>query len=352
MTALAERIGETGPITVERYMELALLDPDHGYYSRKQPFGAAGDFVTAPEISQMFGELLGLWCYTAWQAAGSPRPAMLVELGPGNGTLMADALRAIESATGGSQPFDIVLVEASVRLARRQRETLSGRAVSWRSAVEDVPSRGPAFIIANEFLDALPVRQFVRTTAGWRERLVMVEDDTVAFVLATDTGGLALSLPDAPTGRVGEISPARDSIVRSLAARLAAEGGAMLVIDFTAPGMPLRDTLQAVRHHRHADRLAAPGEADLAAAVDFTSLGRVAAAEGLKVFGPVSQGAFLKELGIAVRSEHLKHSVTPERAHGIDQDVYRLTSADAMGEDFRVMALLPAGCVPPAGFER
>ena len=352
MTALVERIGEAGPITVERYMELALLDPDHGYYIRKQPFGAAGDFVTAPEISQMFGELLGLWCYAAWQAAGSPHPAMLVELGPGSGTLMADALRAIESATGEPQPFDVVLVEASARLVHRQRETLSGRAVSWCSNVGELPCRGPAFIIANEFLDALPVRQFVRTAAGWRERLVMVEDDTVAFVLGMDTGSLAASLPDAPTGRVCEISPARDRLMRALAAKLATEGGAMLVIDFTAPGMPVRDTLQAVRHHRHADRLAAPGEADLAAAVDFAALGNIAKAEGLQVFGPISQGAFLAELGIAVRAEHLKRSAPPETAHGIDQGVHRLTSPDSMGEDFRVMALLRAGSVPPAGFEQ
>ena len=352
MTALVQRIGEAGPITVERYMELALLDPDHGYYNSKQPFGAAGDFVTAPEVSQMFGELLGLWCYTAWQASGSPRPAMLVELGPGNGTLMADALRAIESATGGPQPFDIVLVEASARLARRQREALCGRTVAWCSDATELPSRKPAFIIANEFLDALPVRQFVRTATGWRERLVMVEDDTIAFVLGMDTGGLAASLPDAPAGRVCEISPARDRLVRDLATRLTAEGGAMLVIDFTAPGMPVRDTLQAVRRHRHADRLSAPGEADLAAAVDFADLARVAEAEGLEVCGPISQGAFLEELGITARAECLKHSVTPDKARGIDQDVHRLTSPDAMGEDFRVMALLPAGTAPPAGFER
>lgn len=352
MTALLQRIGEAGPVTVERYMELALLDPDHGYYARRHPFGAAGDFVTAPEISQMFGELLGLWCYTVWQAAGSPRPAMLVELGPGSGTLMADALRAIESATGGPQPFDIVLVEASALLARRQREALSGRAVLWCSAVEELPSRGPAFVIANEFFDALPVRQFVRTTAGWQERLVMAENDTIAFVLGRDTGGLAASLPDAPTGRVCETSPARDRLMRDLATKLTTEGGAVLVIDFTAPGMPIRDTLQAVRHHRHADRLAAPGEADLAAAVDFAALARVAAAEGLAVYGPKFQGAFLEELGIAVRAERLKHSVSPETAHGIDQEMHRLISPDAMGEDFHVMALVPAGTVSPAGFGR
>ncbi len=352
MTALVHRIGDAGPITVERYMELALLDPDHGYYIRKQPFGAAGDFVTAPEISQMFGELLGLWCYATWQAAGAPRPAMLVELGPGDGTLMSDALRAIESATGGPQPFDIVLVEASARLARRQREALSGRAVSWCSRVADMPTRGPAFIIANEFLDALPVKQFVRTTAGWRERLVMVEDGTIAFVLGMGADGASCCLPDAPTGRVCELSPARDSLVRELAARLVAEGGAMLVIDFTAPGMPVRDTLQAVRQHRYAGRLTAPGETDLAAAVDFASLARAASEEGLVVCGPVSQGAFLEDLGIAVRAERLKRSVTPETAHDIDQGLHRLTSPDAMGEDFRVMALLPHGTVPPAGFER
>ncbi len=352
MTALVGKIGETGPITIERYMELSLLDPDHGYYTRQQPFGAAGDFVTAPEISQMFGELLGLWCYAAWQAAGAPHPALLAELGPGSGTLMADALRAIESATGRPQPFDIVLVEASDRLVRQQCDALSGRTVSWCSDVEDLPFHGPAFIIANEFLDALPVRQFVRTTAGWQERLVMVEDDTIAFVLGTDTGGLAASLPDAPTGRVCEISPARDRIARGIAARLAAGGGAILVIDFTAPGMPVRDTLQAVRHHRQVDRLATPGKADLAAAVDFAALGRVATSQGLEVFGPMYQGAFLKELGIAARTERLKQSVTPETADRIDQDLHRLTSPDAMGEDFRVMALLPAGCIPPAGFER
>ena len=351
MTALLRRIGEAGPITVERYMELALLDPDHGYYTCKHPFGAAGDFVTAPEISQMFGELLGLWCYTSWQAAGSPHPAMLVELGPGSGTLMADALRAIESATGAPQPFDIVLVEASARLARRQREALSGRAVSWCSAFEELPFRGPAFVIANEFFDALPIRQFVRTTAGWQERLVMVEDNMIAFVLRMETGSLAACLPDAQTGRVCEISPARDSLMRDLAAKLAADGGALLVIDFTAPGMPVRDTLQAVRHHRRADRLTAPGEADLAAAVDFAALGRIAKAEGLEVFGPVSQGAFLEELGIAVRAERLKRSAPPETAHHIDQELQRLTSLDAMGEDFRVMALLPAGTVPPVGFD-
>ncbi len=352
MTALLQRISETGPLTVERYMELALFDPDHGYYTRKNPFGTSGDFVTAPEVSQMFGELIGLWCYTAWQAAGSPHPAMLVELGPGSGALMTDALRAIESVTGAPQPFDIVLVEASDRLACRQCDNLSGRTVAWHSAVAELPSRGPLFVIANEFFDALPVRQFVRTPAGWQERLVMVADDMIAFVLARNNDSLAASLPDAQSGRVCEISPARESLMRVLAAKLAAHGGAMLIIDFTAPGMPQRDTLQAVRHHRHADRLGAPGEADLAAAVDFAALARIALAEDLEVLGPVSQGAFLEELGIAVRAERLKHSATPERAQGIDEEVHRLTSPDAMGEDFRVMAMLSAGSARPAGFAR
>ena len=350
MTTLLEKMSEAGPVTVERYMELALVDPDHGYYTRRHPFGATGDFVTAPEISQMFGELIGLWCYTAWRASGSRRPATLVELGPGSGALMADALRAIESVTGTLQPFDIVLVEVSDRLARRQKQSLCCKTVSWCSTVEELPSRGPLFVIANEFFDALPVRQFVRTPLGWRERLVMTADGVTAFVLATQGDPLAASLPGAQSGRVCEISPARDRIMRSLATKLAAAGGAMLVIDFTAPGMPQRDTLQAVRHHRHADRLATPGEADLAAAVDFAALARTARAEGLDVLGPVSQGAFLEELGIAVRAERLKRSASGARARSIDEEMHRLISPDAMGEDFRVMALLAAGTAQPAGF--
>ena len=246
MTALLDRIGEAGPITVERYMELALLDPDHGYYARKHPFGAAGDFVTAPEISQMFGELLGLWCYTRRGRLRVRRTRRCLW----NSGLATERSWPMPCAPLNRPPARLspsmsCLVEASARLARRQREALSGRTVSWCSAVEELPSRGPAFVIANEFFDALPVRQFVRTAAGWQERLVMVEDNMMAFVLGMDTGGLAASLPDAQTGRVCEVSPARDSLVRDLAAKLGAEGGAMLVIDFTAPGMPVRDTLQA-----------------------------------------------------------------------------------------------------------
>ncbi len=347
MTALAERLAREGPVTVERYMDLSLLDPDHGYYMTRDPFGAGGDFVTAPEISQMFGELVGLWCYRQWWTAGRPRPAVLVELGPGRGTLMADALRAIESATG-EQPFDIHLVEASATLARLQEKALGESRASWCSGIEDLPADMPAFVIANEFLDALPVRQFVRTDRGWRERQVAARDGRLAFALGE--ADASVSLPQAPRGRVGEVSPAREALVRTLAARIASSGGAALLIDFTADGLPVRDTLQAVRRHARAGRLEAPGEADLAAAVDFAALARSARDAGARVLGPVAQGAFLRALGIAERAGRLKRSVSPARARAIDLELRRLTAADAMGADFRVMALLPPGAAGAEGF--
>ena len=352
MTPLMQRIEAAGTVTVESFMDLALLDPDHGYYTGRDPFGAAGDFVTAPEISQTFGELIGLWCFLQWQAAGAPTPAILAELGPGRGTLMADALRAIESATHIRQPFDICLVEASEKLARLQKQTLHGRTIRWCSGVEDLPRDVPAFVIANEFLDALPVRQFVRTDRGWRERRVMARDGRLMFTLEEETvsDGSAAGLPDAPLGRVAEVSPVRKRLIGTLAARLAAWGGAVLVIDFTADGLPVNDTLQAVRHHRYADRLATPGQADLAAAVDFDAVARTAAAAGVSVFGPVTQGAFLGALGIAERARILKRSVSPGKARDIDLEVYRLTSPEGMGEDFRVLAMLPASASRAEGF--
>ena len=345
MTPLVRRIEASGPVTVEAYMNLCLLDPEHGYYTGKDPLGAGGDFVTAPEISQTFGELVGLWCLVAWQAAGAPRPAVLAELGPGRGTLMADALRAIESATGARQPFDLCLVEASGPLASLQRRTLEGRTVTWVTGIGDLPRCAPAFVIANEFLDALPVRQFVRTTRGWRERQVTARDGRLAFTLADtpESDGLAAALPDAPLGRVAEVSPARVELVETLARRLAASGGAVLMIDFTADGLPVSDTLQAVRRHRYADRLDTPGESDLAAAVDFSALARAAVEAGAAVFGPVSQGAFLQTLGIAERARTLQ-------CRDVDLGVRRLTSPDGMGEDFRVLAMLPPGARHAEGF--
>jgi len=351
--ALARRIAEGGPIGVDAYMAAALTDPGHGYYTTRDPLGAAGDFTTAPEISQMFGELIGLWQLACWHAAGAPAAPVLAELGPGRGTLMADALRAIGRATGGRQPFRIHLVEASPVLRRRQGELLAAFAPRWHDHVEDLPRDGPLHLVANEFLDALPVRQLVATPQGWRERLLDHRAGRFQPILApaAENAEATAGLPaGVPVGRVAEIAPARVACVTAIARRIAAQGGAALLIDFTDPRLPVADTLQAVRGHREADRFAAPGTCDLASAVDFAPLRRAAQAMGARVHGPTGQGDFLVALGIDHRAASLQRRADARQAQAIDAARKRLVAPAAMGEDFRVMALLPPDAPVPDGF--
>jgi NADH dehydrogenase [ubiquinone] 1 alpha subcomplex assembly factor 7 len=349
---LAERIARDGPITIEAYMTACLLDPRHGYYTTREPFGSTGDFITAPEISQMFGELLGLWCWSQWAAAGQPQPAVLAELGPGRGTLLADALRAIEGATQKPAPFDLHLVEASPTLRAKQRETLGGRKVTWHDDAEGLPEGTPCFILANEFFDALPIRQFVATPQGWRERLVTVTNDKLAAAISPKVApaGLIDGLPEAATGRVAEHAPIRRDVMASLSRRVARDGGCALIIDFDDPKLPLADTFQAVRSHRYADRFEEPGESDLASAVDFTDLARVAGDKGVRVHGPVAQGTFLRSLGIDHRAEQLCRSASPEQIKTIMAALERLVSARGMGNDFKVIGLTLASGPTPEGF--
>ena len=357
MTALAERlarrIARSGPMTVEDYMTACLLDPEHGYYATRDPFGAAGDFITAPEISQMFGELLGLWSLDAWRTQSPAGPPTLAELGPGRGAMAVDALRAVDRARNGSSDVAVHLVEASPALREIQRAALAGRNAAWRATVDELPEGEPLFIVANEFLDALPIRQFVATPRGWRERLVATERGRLSFTLAAapETGDVAARLPEAPVGRVAEIGPARRTLVRGLARRIVRDGGAALLIDFADHRLPLADTLQAVRAHRGADRLASPGETDLASAVDFADLAREARLAGADVHGPVAQGAFLRALGIDLRARRLARSASAEQAAGIRSAHRRLVSPEGMGEAFRAMALMPSRFPAPAGFE-
>jgi len=351
--ALARRIAAEGPLGIDDFMAAALLDPEHGYYTTQEPFGSAGDFVTAPEVSQMFGELIGLWCLAVWSAAGAPVGTVLAELGPGRGTLMADLLRAIESVAG-RQPFRIRLVEASSRLRERQRAALPGREIVWHESVEELPEDGPLLVVANEFLDALPVRQFVATPGGWRERRLDWRDDRLQPVVAEGDGETAAMTthlsPETPVGRVAELSPVREGCVGLLARRIARQGGAALLVDFTDPRLPVADTLQAVRKHRHADRFAEPGRADLAAAVDFAALATAARAGGARVEGPVGQGAFLAALGIDTRLATLARGTDAQTARRLAQGRDRLVGAEGMGEDFRVMAILPTDAPPADGF--
>lgn len=360
MSALAEalrrRIAANGPITVAQYMEAALHDPRHGYYRIHDPFGPEGDFVTAPEISQMFGELLGAWCVATWQQMGAPDMVHLVEIGPGRGTLMADALRASAHAPEFAAARRVHLVETSPVLRALQQEHLADTGAVWRETLDQLPD-GPVLILANELFDALPVRQLVRRADIWVERRVGLDEAQARFRFLTDdrpspaTVLIPAALADAPEGSLIEVSPAMIELMDLLARRLVAQGGAALIIDY-GPARPVGgETLQAVRaHHRH-DVLDAPGEADLTTHVDFSTLARTAREAGADVHGPVAQGGLLRALGIEARAEALAAKAAPRQREALDAALARLTGAEAMGVLFKGLAVTAPGLPVPAGFE-
>lgn len=354
--SLRRRIAAFGPLTVAEYMAAVLTDPEHGYYVARQPFGREGDFITAPEVSQMFGELLGAWAAHTWDAIGAPNPVRLVELGPGRGTLMADALRAARHQPGFAAAASVYLVEVSPRLRQNQKERLadSGFAVEWHGAFADVRP-GPVIAIANELFDALPIRQFERTTRGWCERLVDADGGGgFRYVLSASTSPAATLLPTevrgAPLGAVAEVCPAGLSLAAEIAGRIVADGGAALVIDYGATGFGPRETLQAVARHKPHPPLESPGMADLCAHVDFAMLGRAAAEAGAKVWGPVPQGAFLEALGVRARAEALKAEATADQAGEVDAALARLVGTEGMGGLFQVLCIAAPGLAAPAGF--
>ncbi|WBU55578.1 class I SAM-dependent methyltransferase [Paracoccus sediminicola] len=335
---IADEIRRSGPISVARYMELCLLHPEHGYYATRDPFGAAGDFITAPEISQIFGELLGLWLGQCWLDQGAPSPFTLAEIGPGRGTLMADARRAMRVVPGMGEAALLHLIEASPHLRAMQRKTLGD--VTHLTDVSALPE-APLFLVANEFFDALPIRQFQRGAKGWAERLIGLEDGRLSFGLGPF---MDLDLPGGE-GEVIERCPAASAIMAELARRIAAHGGAALIVDYG--GWNGRgDTFQALSGHRPVDPLEAPGEADLTAHVDFAPLAAVADAEGCAV-GYITQGQLLLGLGIEMRAEKLAAS-GDETAIGAAR---RLTHGDEMGELFKALAIWPRNAPPPAGFQ-
>lgn len=361
MTALEnlirEMIVESGPMSIETYMNLALGHPLHGYYASKMPLGEKGDFITAPEISQMFGELIGLWCVEVWRMMGAPQPFLLVELGPGRGSLMADGLRAARLAPEFLQALELHLVETSEVLRASQSAMLEGlgAAPQWHQTVEELPA-GPAIITANEFFDCLPVRHFVRGKDCWHERLIGLDGrGQLCFGLAPDPEP-GLTVPGEP-GQVLEAGFAAAHVMTRLAARLVAQGGALLAIDYGYDVRTLGETLQAVRQHRFADPLCDPGEADLTAHVDFQGLARAARAAGAKVHGPVPQGEWLARLGIHERAAALRrHAGAPQRA-AIDTALRRLAgdAADSSGASmarlFKAIAVTTPGLGVPPGFE-
>ncbi|WP_428030737.1 class I SAM-dependent methyltransferase [Ancylobacter sp.] len=364
MTALAQtlarQIALTGPITVADYMEQCLFHPTLGYYTTREPFGTSGDFITAPEISQMFGELLGLWAAETWLRLGSPAPFVFAELGPGRGTMMADMLRATARVPGFHEAARVVLVEASPRLRRIQAQTVGTHPVEWVGALDELPA-GPLILLANEFIDALPIRQFVRTPQGVAERMVGLDaEGNLAFGLrpgARLDSRAEARLAAAPLGAVLEICPLGLSIAEKLGARLAATGGAALVVDYghagrRDPSGGFGDTLQALHRHAFDDVLAHPGEADLTAHVDFTALARAATAAGARAFGPLPQGALLERLGLDDRAFRLKRGAGEADREMIEAARLRLAGSDEgqMGSLFKALALVHPALDMVAGF--
>jgi len=348
---LARRIALEGPIPLSDYMAECLLNPAHGYYATRDPLGAAGDFTTAPEISQMFGELLGLCLAQCWLDQGRPSPFALAEVGPGRGTLMADMLRAMRSVPGLPAAAEVHLVEASPALRARQAMTLTGVAPEWHDRVEDLPDL-PLFLVANEFFDALPIRQFERRGTGWAERQVGLAEGRPAPGLGPATPYPALShrLADTRVGDVVETCPAAAAIAGEIGRRIARRGGAALVIDYGG-WRSLGDTFQALKGHAPVDPFAEPGEADLTAHVDFEPIERAFAAAGAAVTALTPQGVFLERLGIAARAEVLARGLAEERLRTHLAAHRRLTHPDEMGQLFKVLAAHPQGEAPPPGLD-
>ncbi len=354
---LRERIAEGGPISVAAFMTQALFDPMEGFYATKDPIGAGADFITAPEISQMFGELIGLWTAQSWLDMGKPDPVQLVELGPGRGTMMADALRACRAVPGLLDAIQVTLIEASAALKAVQAKTLgpSGAQIRWVDRIEAVPP-GPAIIIGNEFLDCLPLRQAIRRDGQWHERLIGLDDeDSREFVfvlgppLGIDENLIPQRLRDAPENSLVELRPGDRQIVDALSSRFADHPGRALLIDYGPATSETGDTLQAVRTHRKVPPLEQPGTADLTARVDFESLIAAARERGLTAYGPVEQGSFLLGLGMESRAAALSQA-RPGQRSVIARQVWRLTDEQQMGQLFKLVCLDSAGLPPPPGF--
>jgi SAM-dependent MidA family methyltransferase len=344
--SLRELIALEGPITVERYMSLCLRH----YYATRDPLGSAGDFTTAPEISQMFGELIGLWLLEVWNGMGRPAGCRLVELGPGRGTLMADLLRATRLLPDFKAAATVHLVETSPSLRHKQQAALasSGFSLHWHDWIEDAPP-GPTLLVANEFFDALPVRQFVGTERGWCERLVGLDGERLIFGLRPEPEP-ALGKPLKP-GDILEWPGASIDVMSELARRLARHTGAALILDYGYWGPAFGDTLQALKAHEPVDPLEEPGEADLTTHVDFHRLTQAAVAGNTRAHGIATQGDFLQTLGIEARASALKARATPAQATDIDRALARLTERGptGMGDLFKVLAVTHEGIAAVPG---
>lgn len=349
--ALIRRIRAEGPMTVAEYMSLCLTHPEHGYYTTRDPFGGKGDFITAPEVSQMFGELIGLALAQYWMDVGRPDPFVLAELGPGRGTLMADALRATAAVPGFHRAVTLCLVEASGVLRDVQKAALSGYDVQWVDGVDRLPD-GPLFLVANEFFDAIPIRQFLRKGDGWVERLIGLDDaGELAFGLGPQTayGLLQDKVESTKEGDIVEVSAGQTALMGEVGQRIAEHGGLALVIDYGDWGTGA-DTLQALAGHRKVGPLDLPGQSDLTAHVDFSALAKDLP-EGATHSKLMKQGEVLACWGIVQRAEALAENLESEALQSHVAAFHRLTSADEMGSLFRMMAVTQSGTPGAPGFD-
>ncbi|MFV0490417.1 MAG: class I SAM-dependent methyltransferase [Pseudorhodobacter sp.] len=346
---LRRRIAQTGPISLADYMAECLMHPQYGYYNTRDPFGQAGDFTTAPEISQMFGELMGLALAQSWLDQGAPTPFILAECGPGRGTLMADLLRATRHVPGFHAGMQLCLLEGSPLLRKAQAGALREFAPSWTERTEDLPN-GPLFVIANEFFDALPIRQFTRMGNAWAETVIGLEGDRLVpgRTVPTPLKALVHRLADTDEGTVVETRPMGEAIIATLGSRITAQGGAAIVIDY-GDGPSRGDTFQAVAKHGFTDPLNHPGEADLTAHVDFQALAH--AALPACSTGLTPQGLWLARLGIGPRAERLAAGLSGAALENHRAATHRLTHGEEMGTLFKAMALYPPDQPAPPGFE-
>jgi NADH dehydrogenase [ubiquinone] 1 alpha subcomplex assembly factor 7 len=341
---IARLINATGPISLAEYMHMAMADPVEGYYARREAIGADADFVTAPEVSQMFGELVGVWCASAWRALGSPRRFILAEAGPGRGTLMADLLRAAAKAPGFLDAAEIRLIETSAAMRRRQNDRLAAHAprIGWVDRLEEVGT-GPLILIANEFLDALPVRQFVKSGTIWRERLIGLDKDgsfvSMLGAALADHAILPAGSELEPEGSVFEWAPAREAWVETLSHYIKDTGGAALLIDYGHARSGFGDTFQAVRGHAKADALVEPGMADLTSHVDFEAIAAAIARGGAMPSQTLTQGDFLLAMGLLERATALSKPLGESGREAIRIAVERLAAPSQMGGLFKVLAM-------------
>lgn len=356
---IKDSIEANGPMPVSEYMSLCLSHPEHGYYMTRDPFGVKGDFTTAPEISQMFGEMIGIWVLDSWMKMGSPNLFHLVECGPGRGTLMKDLLRATKNNAEFSKAVQIHLMEISPILKKQQYDTLSSDTINWHSDLKTIPQNAPVIFIGNEFLDALPIDQYQFTDAQWHKKYIdLNKNGSFCFTYKTYSGDtdspILRSLLPPEEGDILEVSKAQTDMMHDFIKIIQKQGGACLFIDYGYTLPSFKDTLQAIMHHNYVEILDEPGEADLTAHINFTDLATILLSENMTLYGPVAQKEFLTALGIEVRADQLRQVSSGRQSENIQLALTRLigdkTQLNQMGDLFKVMAFTDKDNIDLVGF--